>query len=407
MGSHRARGLGALLAGTLVFGGVGVASVIAGSLPASAAVDTFLGFTLPSNCSPSSGTVTCTFNYTGAADSFTVPAGVTQVTIDAKGAQGGGAFVHGGNGAEVSGTLPVTSGSTLNVVVGGSPGVGTDDGNFFGGGGGGSFVYTSADSAGLLIAAAGGGGEGIENPGLPGSSTQTATAGENSGGGAAGSAGGGGAAGVFTDSVSGQVSLVGGGGGAGAFGDGGSNPFAGGGADLANGAAGGASLDGGPIEDGGFGGGGAGSGTADFGGGGGGYNGGGGGGGVDSGSGGGGGSFIAPTAISTNGVDGDNTGNGVVTITYTVCAVGLQAHVLSATSTQGTFTGLFCVNANGVGTYTQGTVSGIGTVTTVKGTTVVAALGKNLALAGTTNGTKSAFVELAPAPVKAGTFTLR
>ena len=36
----------------------------------------------------------------------------------------------------------------------------------------------------------------------------------------------------------------------------------------------------------------------------------------------------------------------------------------------------------------------------------MAALGKNLALAGTTNGTKSAFVELAPAPVKAGTFTL-
>jgi hypothetical protein len=89
-----------------------------------------------------------------------------------------------------------------------------------------------------------------------------------------------------------------------------------------------------------------------------------------------------------------------------LCAVGLQPHVLSATYPKGTFSGLFCVNAKGVGTYTQGTVSGTGTVTTVKGTTVVAALGKNLALAGTTNGTKSAFVELAPAPVKAGTFTL-
>ena len=35
--------------------------------------------------------VTCTFNYTGSVDSFTVPSGVTQVTIDAKGAQGAGA----------------------------------------------------------------------------------------------------------------------------------------------------------------------------------------------------------------------------------------------------------------------------------------------------------------------------
>jgi len=52
---------------------------------------------------PCSGTtpVTCTFSYTGAADSFTVPSGVTQVTIDAKGAQGGGALFQGGLGAEV------------------------------------------------------------------------------------------------------------------------------------------------------------------------------------------------------------------------------------------------------------------------------------------------------------------
>jgi hypothetical protein len=50
-------------------------------------------------------------------------------------------------------------------------------------------------------------------------------------------------------------------------------------------------------------------------------------------------------------------------------------------------------------------VSGIGTVTTVKGTTIIAALVKNLALAGSTNGTKSGFVELAPT-LAAGTFTL-
>ena len=42
----------------------------------------------------------------------------------------------------------------------------------------------------------------------------------------------------------------------------------------------------------------------------------------------------------------------------------------------------------------------------MKSTTVIAALGKNLFLAGTTKGTKSSFVELAPTPIKFGTFTL-
>jgi len=42
----------------------------------------------------------------------------------------------------------------------------------------------------------------------------------------------------------------------------------------------------------------------------------------------------------------------------------------------------------------------------VRGTTVIAALGKNLALLGSTNGRNSVFVELAPAPIKLGTFKL-
>ena len=67
---------------------------------------------------------------------------------------------------------------------------------------------------------------------------------------------------------------------------------------------------------------------------------------------------------------------------------------------------MFCVNAKGFGTYTQGILTGFGWVTIVKGTTQIAALGKNLFLAGTTKGTKSSFVELAPTPIKFGTFTL-
>ena len=88
------------------------------------------------------------------------------------------------------------------------------------------------------------------------------------------------------------------------------------------------------------------------------------------------------------------------------CAAGLHAHVLSATYATGTFTALFCVNAKGFGTYTQGILTGFGSVTVVKGTTIIGAVGKNLLLAGTTNGTKSSFVELAPTPIKFGTFTL-
>ena len=36
------------------------------------------------------------------------------------------------------------------------------------------------------------------------------------------------------------------------------------------------------------------------------------------------------------------------------CTAGLDAHVLTATYASGTFTGLFCVNGKGFGTYTQG-----------------------------------------------------
>jgi hypothetical protein len=67
------------------------------------------------------------------------------------------------------------------------------------------------------------------------------------------------------------------------------------------------------------------------------------------------------------------------------------------------------VHPKGVGTYTQGTatgtVSGIGAVTKVKGTTINGALGKNLLLLGATNGTTSSFREVAPVPSH-GTFTL-
>jgi hypothetical protein len=89
-----------------------------------------------------------------------------------------------------------------------------------------------------------------------------------------------------------------------------------------------------------------------------------------------------------------------------LCAAGLNAHVLTATYPAGTFIGLFCVNAKGMGTYTQGTVSGWGSVTLGNGATTIVAFGHDLALLGTTKGTHSGFIEFAPAPIKLGRFTL-
>ena len=48
--------------------------------------------------------VTVTFNYTGAAQSFTVPSGVTSITAEAHGAQGGSSTTGtGGKGGRMAG----------------------------------------------------------------------------------------------------------------------------------------------------------------------------------------------------------------------------------------------------------------------------------------------------------------
>src|SRR5579871_354507 len=65
-----------------------------------------------------------TFGYTGKEQTFKVPAGVKMITVDARGAGGGGAPAsghHGGWGGRVTAELPVTSGESLAVFVGGSP----------------------------------------------------------------------------------------------------------------------------------------------------------------------------------------------------------------------------------------------------------------------------------------------
>ncbi|MBL0202617.1 MAG: hypothetical protein IPP81_21425 [Chitinophagaceae bacterium] len=122
-------------------------------------------------------TVTQTFLYTGAMQTFTVPVGVTSVTIDAYGAQGGNGATGGnastggtgGNGTRATGTLAVTPGQVLNIFVGGAggtPTAGFNGGGFggsqnAGGGGGASDVrFPGSATADRILVAAGGGGGG-------------------------------------------------------------------------------------------------------------------------------------------------------------------------------------------------------------------------------------------------------
>jgi len=75
-----------------------------------------------------------TFNYTGAGQSYVVPAGMTSATVKAWGAGGGGSSTYGGGGGFSQADLAVTAGETLSVVVGGG---GADTAGGYGGGGNG------------------------------------------------------------------------------------------------------------------------------------------------------------------------------------------------------------------------------------------------------------------------------
>lgn len=91
---------------------------------------------------------------------WTVPSGVTSITINVSGASGGyDTSSTPGKGAFMSGTFAVSPGQVLAILVGQSPGNST----YYTGGGGGSFVAitTGSDdysSANPLIVAGGGGG---------------------------------------------------------------------------------------------------------------------------------------------------------------------------------------------------------------------------------------------------------
>ena len=118
---------------------------------------------------------TTTFAATGANQTFTVPATTSSVNVFMWGAAGGGGYVGGGNaakagaGAYVQGTLAVTPGATIRIVVGkggiagsqvttyGGGGAGIP-GNTCGSGGGRSAIQFTAGTDIVTVAGGGGGG---------------------------------------------------------------------------------------------------------------------------------------------------------------------------------------------------------------------------------------------------------
>ncbi|MBP6238643.1 MAG: T9SS type A sorting domain-containing protein [Saprospiraceae bacterium] len=162
-------------------------------------------------------TVSSTFNYTGGMQTFTVPYGVTSISIQARGAQGasgtGASGGSGGFGALATGDLVVTPGQVLNIFVGGAASGQT--GGFNGGatGGGGTGYDGGAGAIGM-----GGGGGGASDIRVGGITLGDRVI-------VAGGGGGGGATGCFTPHMGGN----GGSGGGGNGGNGVNSPSGGGG----------------------------------------------------------------------------------------------------------------------------------------------------------------------------------
>lgn len=115
-----------------------------------------------------------TYIYTGAAQLYVVPEGVTSITVELRGAQGGSSgSAVGGTGAVITATLAVTPGESIQINVGGSGNSGGWNGGARGGSGGGgatdirrpAFSTTSSCAFDLscaladrvLVAGAGGG----------------------------------------------------------------------------------------------------------------------------------------------------------------------------------------------------------------------------------------------------------
>jgi len=215
-------------------------------------------------CTPTGTGQDCivTFAYSGAPESWTVPAGVINISFQVYGAQGGSipGYGAGGNGGATTATLAVTPGQVLQINIGGqgvSPSLATlpNGGGFNGGGstpycgsasgrGGGGASDVRWDDPSVsgvftlderLLVAGGGGGAAFERNGgagggINGTDGADGIGGEGGGGGSqtAGGAGGqGSATGCYA--INGDNGSFGGGGTGGSAGGGGGGGYYGGG----------------------------------------------------------------------------------------------------------------------------------------------------------------------------------
>ena len=112
--------------------------------------------------------VSTTYSYTGTTTTFTVPGGVTSMTVTLKGAQGGlgggdsqGSPIPGGYQGVVTGVIAVTPGDVLTVAVGGGGATGVSSGGSAAGGSGGQNPLAGYDgSVGGVSGPEGGSGGG-------------------------------------------------------------------------------------------------------------------------------------------------------------------------------------------------------------------------------------------------------
>ncbi|MBU1033400.1 LamG domain-containing protein [Patescibacteria group bacterium] len=155
------------------------------------------------------------FSYTGSAQSYVVPEGVTSITVKSWGAGGGGgggSGNSGGGGGYATSTISVTPGETITIDVGGGGGAGWCGAGTGGGaaGGGAYGIGGRGGNAGTVGSSCGGGGGGAGSYVLQGSTVLAGAAGGGGGGGAesGGGAGAGGGGGV--NGSAGSCSSVGG-----------------------------------------------------------------------------------------------------------------------------------------------------------------------------------------------------
>jgi hypothetical protein len=159
-----------------------------------------------------------TFNYTGAMQSYTVPACATQITIDVKGGQGNWSVNgtnNGGKGGRVTGSMAVVGGQVLQIYVGGGGQITVNGGWPNGGAGGPSQAQAQWAPSPPCPQAQGGSGGGSSDIRIAPYAFANAVAIAGGGGGSGG------------DRIAGCGPGTGGGGGGGYYGGGGGGGYSG------------------------------------------------------------------------------------------------------------------------------------------------------------------------------------